>query len=164
MTDDDVRDVIHPANEFPAGPPGPSPHFSAQRPDHSPPELLGDDELARAIDSLTRKLRSARRMLALASAARLALYGTIIAGGVALLMLGPIPFSELVEGERALATTWDVFAWWFAVLALVSVLGAIAAQASRKRRRRVYGWRARVEDLERRLDDALRVLRDRRPR
>lgn len=153
--------MTHSVHGLPEGPSGPSPHFSAQRPDHSPPELLGDDELARAIDSLTRKLRSARRMFALATAARLALYGVIVAGGVAILMLGPAPFQELVEGQRALATTWDVFAWWFAILALASVLGAVAAQSSRRRRRRASGWRSRVEDLERRLDEALRVRRNR---
>lgn len=160
-TRDDVR-VTHSASGLPDGPPGPTPHFSPQRPDHSPPELLGDDELARAIDSLARKLQSARRMFALATIARFALYGVIVAGGIAILMLGPVPFRELVEGERALATTWDVFAWWFAILAIASVLGAVAAQASRRRRRRAYGWRGRVEDLERRLDHALRVQRERR--
>lgn len=133
----------------------------AHRPDHSSPELLDDDELARAIDSLTRKLHSAQRMLTLATAARYGFYALIAVGGLAILALVPLPFRELADGQRALATTWDVFAWWMAVIALASVLGAVATQASRKRRRRAKGWQSRVEDLGRRLDHASRVLADR---
>ena len=141
-----------------AGPSGATPHFGAQRPDHSPPELLGDDELARAIDSLERKLRSARRMLRLAMMARVSLLGVMLLTGFAILWAGPAPFVELMQGERVLATTWDVFAWWFAVLAIASVVGAILTQASRRRKRRAAGWQHRVADLERRLGEATRVL------
>lgn len=136
------------------GPPGASPHFGAQRPDHSPPELLGDDELALAVDSLRRKLHSARRMLVFANAARAAFFAAMVLAGFALLAAGPAPFLELIEGQRVLATTWDVFAWWFGVLALVSLLGAAAVQMARRRRRRAAGWQHRVEDLERRLAHA----------
>lgn len=133
------------------------PHFSAQRPDHSLPELLDDDELARAIDSLRRKLASARRMLAIANFARLTLFLAMLLGGFTILWAGPAPFLELIEGQRTLATTWDVFAWWFAVLALFVAIGAFAIQVSRRRKRRAVGWQHRVADLERRLDKAHRV-------
>ena len=133
----------------------------AHRPDHSPPELLGEDELARAIDSLTRKLHSARRMLSIATTARYVFYLVTGVGGIAILTLLPLPFQELAEGQRALATTWDVFAWWFAVLALATVLGTAVTQSSRRRRRRTMGWRARVNDIERRLAHASRVQAER---
>jgi len=136
----------------------------AHRPDHSSPELLGDDELARAIDSLTRKLHSARRMLTIAASARYGFYALIAIGGISILGLLPLPFRELAEGQRALATTWDVFAWWMAILALASVLGAVMTQSSRRRRRRAMGWRSRVDDLERRLEHAQRVLAERKRR
>ena len=147
---------------LPTGPSGATPHFAAQRPDHSPPELLGDDELARAIDSLQRKLRSARRMLAVATMARVTFFGVMLMAGFAILWAGPAPFLELIQGQRVLATTWDVFAWWFAVLAIASVVGALLTQASRRRRRRAAGWQHRVTDLERRLGEATRVLDARR--
>jgi hypothetical protein len=144
------------------GPTGAVPHFAAQRPDHSPPDTLSDDELARAIDSLERKLRSAKRMLTLANSARLLFFGVLLVGGFAILIVGPAPFLELAEGQRTLATTWDVFAWWFAVLAIASVAGALAIQAARRRRRRAAGWRNRVEDLDRRLTEALQEQASRR--
>jgi hypothetical protein len=140
------------------GPTGAVPHFAAQRPDHSPPDTLSNDELARAIDSLERKSRSAKRMLVLANGARLVFFGMLLAGGFAILITGPAPFLELAEGQRTLATTWDVFAWWFAVLAIASIAGALAIQAARRRRRRAAGWRNRVEELDRRLDDARQEL------
>jgi hypothetical protein len=143
------------------GPAGAVPHFAAQRPDHSPPELLGDDELARAIDSLHRKLRSARRMLLLANAVRVGFFVMMALGGFAILAAGPAPFVELLQGQRVMATTWDVFAWWFGVLAIASLLGAAAVQFASRRRRRAAGWRHRVEDLERRLAHAERVRESR---
>lgn len=143
------------------GPAGAIPHFMAHRPDHSSPELLGDDELARAIDSLTRKLHSARHMLTIVRSARYGFYALIAIGGISILMLLPVPFRELAEGQRALATPWDVFVWWAAILVLASVLGAVVTQSGRQRRRRAMGWRSRVEELERRLDHAQRVLAER---
>ena len=137
------------------------PRFLAQRPDHSPPELLEDDELARAIDSLERKLASARRMLAIANFARLTLFLAMLVGGFAILWAGPAPFLELIDGQRVLATTWDVFAWWAVLLALFIVIGAFATQASRRRNRRAAGWQNRVADLERRLGEAARVQQER---
>jgi hypothetical protein len=145
-----------------AGPTGAVPHFAAQRPDHSPPDTLSDDELARAIDSLDRKHRSAKRMLVLANGARLVFFAALLAGGFAILIIGPAPFLELAEGQRTLATTWDVFAWWFAVLAIASIAGALAIQAARRRRRRAVGWKHRVEDLDRRLVEARQEQASRR--
>jgi hypothetical protein len=125
---------------------------------------LSDDELARAIDSLERKQRSAKRMLTLANSARLVFFGVLLAGGFAILIVGPAPFIELAEGQRTLATTWDVFAWWFAVLAIASIAGAIAIQAARRRRRRAAGWKHRVDDLDRRLMEATQEQAARRAR
>lgn len=142
---------------FAGGPSGAVPHFSAQRPDHSPPELLDDDELAHAIDSLRRKLASARRMLAIANFARFTLLLAMLVGGFAILWAGPAPFLELIEGRRVLGTVWDVLGWWFLVLALFVVIGGFATEVSRRRRRRAAGWQHRVEELERRLDDAQRT-------
>jgi hypothetical protein len=116
--------------------------------------VLSDDELALAIDSLSRKLHSAQRMLAVANGTRLAIYVLIFGGGFAVLALGPAPFLELIEGRRTMATTWDVFAWWIAALAVTSLFGALLAQAVRRRRRRATGWRHRVEDLGLRLASA----------
>jgi hypothetical protein len=93
-------------------------------------------------------------MLAVANGARLAMYVAIVAGGFAVLALGPAPFLELVEGRREVATTWDVFAWWIAALAVTSLFGALLVQAVRRRKRRATGWKHRVEDLDRRLGEA----------
>ena len=117
--------------------------------------------MSRAIDSLARKLRSARRMLAVATLARLALYGVVAVGGVALLTLGPAPIVEYFQKSRQLVTTWDVFAWWFAILGATTVVGAIATQVIMRRKRRVAGWRHRVDDLARRLAEARDVQRRR---
>jgi hypothetical protein len=157
--------VSHPGiSSGPVGPSGATPHFGAQRPDHSPPELLGDDELARAVDSLTRKLHSARRMLALAYGARVTLYAAIVVGGVAVLGLGPAPFLELIEGQRQVATAWEVFLWWAAALGATSLFGALLVQAVRRRKRRATGWKHRVHDLDRRLTEALEEQARRRAR
>lgn len=126
--------------------------------------MLGDDELARAIDSLSRKLRSARRMYAIATGGRVAFWVVMVTAGFALLASGPAPFVELIQGRRALATTWDVFAWWFVVLLIVSLAGAAAVQAARRRRRRAQGWKQRVADLDRRLAEAMTVQAGRRQR
>ncbi|HVZ48107.1 MAG TPA: hypothetical protein VG916_04955 [Gemmatimonadaceae bacterium] len=151
----------HPGRTTVAGPPGPVPHFTRHRPDHVAPDLLSDDELALAVDSLTRKLHSAQRMLAGAALMRVALYVIIVLGGVALLALGPAPIVEYFQKSRELVTTWDVFAWWFAIIGATAFAGALVAQAARRRRRRVAGWRHRVDDLARRLDEAREVQRQR---
>lgn len=96
-------------------------------------------------------------MLVIANFARLTFFLVMLIGGFTILWAGPAPFLELIQGQRVLATTWDVFAWWFAVLALFSVVGAFATQSSRRRKRRAAGWQHRVADLERRLDEAVRI-------
>lgn len=144
-----------------AGSASPTPHFTPQRPDHSPPAALSDAELARAIASLRRKLSSARRMLMLASAARLVVYAAIGVGGVALLTLGPAPIVEYFAKSRTLVTPWDGVVWWFGIVGAAILLGAIMAQVAKRRRRRIAGWRHRVDDLRRRLDEALTVQRER---
>jgi membrane protein implicated in regulation of membrane protease activity len=146
------------------GPGGAVPHFSAQRPDHLRPDELGDDELDLAVDSLGRKLHSARRMLFLATVARLLLLAVMLFAGFAILAFGPAPFLEFIEGQRRVATTWDVFVWWVGILALASLIVALLLQASRRRRRRAAGWRHRVEDLDRRLAVALAERNRRRTR
>lgn len=153
--------MSHPGHGFPAGPAGAAPHFGSQRPDHSPPDLLSNDELARAIESLRRKVHSARRMLVFANIARLLFFALMLTAGFAILAFGPAPFLELIEGRRRVATTWDVFAWWAVVLAAASFIGALLLQTGRRRRRRAAGWKHRVEDLDRRLTEAM-AERDRR--
>ena len=155
--------MSHPGNGIPIGPAGATPHFGAQRPDHSRPDLLSDDELARAIDSLQRKLRSARRMLAIANGARLTFFATTLTIGFGILVLGPAPFLELLEGKREMATTWDVFVWWLLILIVASLIGAAMIQAARRRRRRAAGWKHQVADLDYRLRGALDE-QERRPK
>jgi membrane protein implicated in regulation of membrane protease activity len=153
-----VTHLLRPA----AGPPGAAPYFAAQRPDHSLPEVLSDDELALAIATLRRKRDSSRRMLTTAKGARVAFYAAMLVAGFFLLWLGPAPFLEFVTGQRALAATWDVFAWWFAILAAFAILGAAATNAARSSRRRAEGRHHRVEDVERRLAAAEAELASRR--
>ena len=100
-------------------------------------------------------------MLAIANFARFTFFLGMLIGGFAILWAGPAPFLELIEGQRVLATTWDVFAWWFAVLALFTIIGAFATQTSKRRKRRAVGWQHRVSDLERRLHDASRIQDER---
>lgn len=157
-----VMDAASPRPTPVGGPSGAAPHFSRQRPDHSPPELLTDEELERSIDSLSRKLRSARRMLVLATAWRVTLVAGLAIAGIGLMTLGPAPIVDFLERRRTLVTTWDVFAWWFGGIALISVAGAFALTAIRDRRRRATGWRHRVHDLTRRLEHAEGEQRTRR--
>jgi hypothetical protein len=140
------------------------PHFARQRPDHSPPELLSNDELDLAINTLDRKLRSARRMFVVATATRYGAFAAATITGVWLMAFGPAPIVEFLQQRRTLVTTWDVFAWWFAGLALTSLGGALAVQAIRRRRRRAAGWKHRMQDVERRLADAIAEREARRTR
>lgn len=61
-------------------------------------------------------------MLVIANFARITFFLAMLVGGFAILWAGPAPFLELVQGQRVLATTWDVFAWWFAVLAIFIII------------------------------------------
>ncbi len=129
-------------------------HFGPQRPDHIPPETLTDAELAHSIDSLDRKLRSAKQAYLVAQVAGVSLTIAVLALGFALLYFGPTPFMERVFGQSTPATTYDVFLWWLAVLVLAVAGGAFGDQVLRGRQRMVRGWKYRVAELERRLEDA----------
>lgn len=137
------------------------PRFSRHRRDHSPPDLLDDDELARAIDSLTRKLHAARRRFVVATGVRVALYAAAAVSGLALLGLGPAPIVAYFRKSRQLVTAWDVAAWWLAVIGVTAITGALLAQAVRQRRRQAAGWRHRVDDLAHRLAEAREVQQQR---
>jgi hypothetical protein len=135
--------------------------FLPQRPDHIPPEALTDSELAHSIDSLDRKLRSARQAYYVAQTAGITLTVGVLTIALALLYFGPTPFLERVFGQSAPATTYDVFLWWIAVLVLAVAAGAFGDQVLRGRVRMARGWKNRVAELERRLGDAENVQRRR---
>lgn len=143
----------------------PVPHtvlrFGPQRPDHIPPETLTDRELADSIASLDRKVRSARQAYLAARIAGIALTATVLGLGFALLYFGPAPFLERVFGKSTPATTYDVFLWWIAILVLAVAGGAFGDQVLRGRERIVRGWKYRVAELTRRLEDAEAVQRRR---
>ncbi len=138
------------------------PIFAPQRPDHAPPETLTDAELRDAIASLERKLHSAKRALLVATVAGWTLTAGILALGFFLLWIGPTPFLQRMLGRGGVATTYDVVAWWIAILILAVLGGAFADQLVRGRLRLARGWRARVAELTSRLHDAQSVA-DRRP-
>ena len=141
--------------------PNPVLHFGPQRPDHVPPETLTDGELADAIASLDRKVRSARQAYLVAQLAGIALTATVLGLGFTLLYFGPTPFLERVFGKSTPATTYDVFLWWIAILVLAVAGGAFGDQVLRGRQRTVRGWKYRVAELRRRLEDAEAVQRRR---
>jgi len=130
------------------------PRLSGRRTHHAPPGALSDDELAAAIQSLHRKLHSARRSLVLARAAGASLTVAILGAGFTLLWAGPAPFFERFLGHQYVTTTFDAAAWWFALLLLAIVGGTVGDQLLRGKLRLVHGWRNRVLDLERRLTEA----------
>jgi len=136
-------------------------HFGPQRPDHIPPESLTDSELAESIASLVRKVRSARQAYLVARLAGIALTITVLGLGFTLLYFGPTSFLERVFGKSAPATTYDVFLWWIAVLVLAVAGGAFGDQVLRGRQRTVRGWKYRLAELTRRLEDAEAVQRRR---
>jgi len=137
---------------------GVPPRFHAPRPDHSPPELLSDDELARAIQTLRRKAHSVRRARLAANVAGATLTVAILAAGFVLLWAGPAPFLERLTGQRTLATPWHIVLWWLGVLLLAAVGGALGDQLLRGRLRMVRGWSHKLHDLERRLAEAESVV------
>ncbi len=137
----------------------PSTLFGRQRPDHIPAETLTNAELPAAIASLERKLRSAKQSLLAAHIAGAALTAVLFAAGGVLLWFGPTPFLETVFRRTVAlqATTYDIFAWWAAVVFLAVVGGVFADQLVRGKLRLARGWKTRVVDLTRRLEDARRV-------
>jgi hypothetical protein len=135
-------------------PPGHTPHFGRQRPDHAPPETLTDRELTEAIDTLGRKVRSARRAYVLARLVGVTLTVFVLGLGFTLLYFGPASFAEHVFGQLAPPTTYDVFLWWLLVLILAVAGGTFGDQILRGRQRTMRGWKNRSTELTRRLDDA----------
>jgi hypothetical protein len=143
--------------------PAPNPllHFGPQRPDHIPPETLTDRELADAIASLGRKTRSARQAYLVAQLAGIGLTAIVLGLGFTLLYFGPTPFFERVFGKSVPATTYDVLLWWIAVIVLAVIGAAFGDQVLRGRQRTARGWKYRVVELTRRLEDAESVRRRR---
>ncbi|MCC7195399.1 MAG: hypothetical protein IT356_07580 [Gemmatimonadaceae bacterium] len=150
------RDATSPATTTPAL------HFMAQRADHWSPALLGNDALDRAVGSLERKRRSLRRASLAATLRQVAMVAGLVAGGIAVMTLGPAPVIEFMQRRRPLATTWDVFAWWAIGLALLVVGGAVGISAIREGGRRSAGWRNRAAEVARRLAAAKAEQRSRR--
>ncbi len=137
--------------------------FKKPSPDHVPAEALSRDELAASIASLERKLRGARRSLRTTQLAGVALTVVIFSLGGILLWFGPSPFLENVfgQGGSLTATSYDVFAWWLAVTVLAVLGGVLGDQLLRGKLRLARGWKSRVAELTRRLEDARREQRRR---
>jgi hypothetical protein len=128
--------------------------FTAPRPDHSPPEKLSNAELAKAIDSLRRKLRSVRVSLRSARLAGVAVLGVILAAGFTLLWVGPSPFLARIFEDGELVTFPELLAWWVAVIAVAGFAGVVSYRLFAHRMQVVRGWRNKAHDLERRLEHA----------
>jgi hypothetical protein len=137
--------------------------FSAPRPDHSPPETLDDAELDRAIDSLTRKLRSVRASLRSARLAGLTVLAVILALGFTLLWVGPEPFLGRIfeNGDAVIVPT--LLAWWGVVIGASLFVGIVSYRMFAHRMAIVRGWKNKSNDLERRLEHAETEARRRRP-
>ena len=149
--------------DFAHRPTGPAALFAPQRPDHLPPQSLNDDELALAIESLRRKRQSARHSYAAARLVGIALTVILIALTATVLWYGPEPFIERVFGHARVATTYDVFVWWLAVIVLAIIGATFGDQVLRGRLRLVHGWKHRLTELDRRLADADHELQRRAP-
>ena len=150
-------------SDFANRPSEPAALFAPQRPDHMRPQTLDDHELALAVASLRRKQHSARRSYAAAHLAGIALTLLLIALTATVLWYGPEPFIERVFGHARVATTYDVFAWWLAVIVLAILGGTFGDQLLRGRLRLAHGWKHRLAELERRLADAVEEQKHRTP-
>ncbi len=128
--------------------------FTPPRPDHSPPEGLNDEELARAIDSLTRKLRSVRSSYRAARLAQLSLLAVIIAVGFTLLWAGPSPFMGRIFGDGDVVTIPELMAWWGSVIGAALFVGIVSYRLFAHRMNISRGWIHKVHELERRLEHA----------
>ena len=128
--------------------------FAPPRPDHSPPENLNDEELARAIDSLGRKLGSVRMSLRTARLAGLAVLAVILAAGFTLLWVGPEPFLPRIFENAAAVTVPELLAWWGMVIAAALFLGIVSYRLFAHRMQVVHGWNHKAHELERRLQHA----------
>jgi hypothetical protein len=128
--------------------------FGPPRPDHSPPESLSDEELARAIDSLGRKLSSVRVSLRAARLAGLVALAVILAAGFTLLLVGPQPFLPRIFENGPAVTVPELLAWWGMVIATALFLGIVSYRLFAHRMQVVRGWNHKAHDLERRLEHA----------
>ena len=128
--------------------------FTPQRPDHSPPETLDDAQLAEAIDSLQRKLRSVRNSLRMARLGGGSLLFVIIAGGFAVAWVGPEPFLPRIYQDGKVVTVPELGLWWVIVLVALGFAGVVGVRLYTDRVHSIRGWRHKVHELERRLADA----------
>lgn len=128
--------------------------FAPPRPDHSPPESLNDEELARAIDSLGRKLGSVRVSLRTARLAGLGVLAITLAAGFTLLWVGPEPFLPRIFENGAAVTVPELLAWWGMVIAAALFLGIVSYRLFAHRMQVVHGWNHKAHELERRLQHA----------
>lgn len=99
---------------------------------------------------------SPRPSLRATQAAGAAITVVIFSLGGILLWFGPSPFLENVfgQGGSLTATSYDVFAWWLAVIVLAVLGGVFGDQLLRGKLRLARGWKSRVSELTRRLEDA----------
>ena len=128
--------------------------FTTPRPDHSPPENLNNDELARAIHSLGRKLRSVRAALRGARIAGVTSLAFIMAAGFTLLWVGPSPFLGRIFENGDVVTVPVLLGWWGTVIAASLFVGIVSYRLFAHRMNVVRGWKHKVHDLERRLEHA----------
>ncbi len=137
--------------------------FTAPRPDHTPPENLDDAELATAIDSLTRKLRSVRASLRTARLAGISVLAVILALGFTMLWVGPEPFLARIFENGDAVTVPTLLAWWGIVISASLFVGIVSYRLFAHRMAIVRGWKNKSRDLERRLEHAEGEARRRRP-
>jgi hypothetical protein len=135
--------------------------FAPPRPDHSPPESLDDDELARAIDSLGRKLRSVRTSLRAARLAGVGVLAAILAIGFTLLWVGPAPFLARIYENGAVVAFPELLAWWAVVIVAALFVGIVSFRLFSHRLQVVRGWNNKAHELERRLEHATAEARRR---
>jgi hypothetical protein len=128
--------------------------FTAPRPDHSPPENLSDAELAQAIDSLGRKLRSVRAALRTARLAGVGVLVVILVSGFTLLWAGPEPFLPRIFADGAAVTIPELLAWWGTIIAAALFVGIVSYRLFAHRIQVIRGWRNKEHELERRLGHA----------
>jgi hypothetical protein len=123
------------------------------RPDHMPPRMLSDDELAESRGSLHAKLSSARRSLVLAYSAGALLSLGLVAAGLVLLWFGPQVFLDRILGVRQTNSITTMALWWIVVVAVAVVGGAMGVQVLSGKLRYARHWKHRVEELALRLRD-----------
>ncbi|HEY2849977.1 MAG TPA: hypothetical protein VGI97_08875 [Gemmatimonadaceae bacterium] len=124
------------------------------RPDHAPPETLSSAQLAEAIDSLQRKLRSVRLSLRGARLTGIAVLAVILATGFVLLWVGPAPFLSRIFENGEVVTIPELLAWWGTVIATALFVGIVSYRLFAHRMQLVRAWKHKAEELERRLSHA----------